>query len=140
MGLFGTGETTRDSKMGDSSYTIRTRKQMMVDILHPQKPCPSRATLAEKLATMFKVNDTKCISIFGFKTAFGGGKSSGFCLIYDNLGAFLKFEPRHRQKRNSVGKPVEKQPRQQRKERKNRDKKFTGTKNRKAIRASKKQG
>jgi len=133
--------------MADSSYTIRTRKlmtnrllmrkQMIVDIIHPQKPCPSRATLTEKVATMFKANDTKCISLFGFRTAFGGGKTTGFCLVYDNLAAFLKFEPRHRQIRNSVGKHREIVPRQQRKERKNRDKKFTGTKNRKAIRASK---
>lgn len=33
--------------------------------------------------------------MFGFRTAFGGGKSTGFALVYDNKEA-LKFEPRYR--------------------------------------------
>jgi hypothetical protein len=36
------------------------------------------------------------IYLFGFRTAFGGGKSTGFCLIYDNLEAAKKYEPKHR--------------------------------------------
>ena len=33
------------------------------------------------------------------KTAFGGGRSTGFALMYDNLAAAKKFEPKHRLKR-----------------------------------------
>jgi hypothetical protein len=33
---------------------------------------------------MLEVTDLKKdIVLFGFKTAFGGGRSTGFCLIYD---------------------------------------------------------
>lgn len=32
----------------------------------------------------------------GFRTAFGGGKSTGFALIYDNMDAAKKFEPKYR--------------------------------------------
>lgn len=33
---------------------------------------------------------------FGFHTNFGGGKSSGFALIYETLDFAKKFEPKHR--------------------------------------------
>ena len=34
--------------------------------------------------------------LFGFKTQFGGMRSTGYCLIYDNLDLLKKYEPRHR--------------------------------------------
>lgn len=36
------------------------------------------------------------IFCFGFRTQFGGGKSSGFALIYDTLDYAKKFEPKYR--------------------------------------------
>lgn len=78
----------------------------------------------------------KAISVFGFRTAFGGGKSTGFALIYDSVEAVKKFEPKYRQTRLGLYK-VEKQARKQRKERKNRAKKFRGTKKAKASSAKK---
>ena len=33
---------------------------------------------------------------FGFKTNFGGGKSTGFGLIYDTMDFAKKFEPKYR--------------------------------------------
>lgn len=36
------------------------------------------------------------IFCFGFRTQFGGGKSSGFSMIYDTLDYAKKFEPKHR--------------------------------------------
>ena len=41
--------------------------------------------------------DASTIFLFGFRTAFGGGKSTGFGLIYDNLEAAKKLEPKYRQ-------------------------------------------
>ena len=35
------------------------------------------------------------IIVFGFRTHFGGGKSTGFALVYDTKEA-LKFEPKYR--------------------------------------------
>jgi len=34
--------------------------------------------------------------LFGFKVAFGGGRSTGFGMIYDSLVAAKKFEPKYR--------------------------------------------
>ena len=41
------------------------------------------------------------IVCFGFRTAFGGGKSTGFALIYDSLDFLKKNEPKYRQVRVS---------------------------------------
>jgi ribosomal protein S24E len=45
---------------------------------------------------MYDVKDQTQVIVFGFRTAFGGGKSTGFGLIYDSLEALKKFEPKYR--------------------------------------------
>lgn len=45
----------------------------------------SQADLREKLAKMYDVKDLNCVFVFGMRTQFGGGKSSGFGLIYGAL-------------------------------------------------------
>ena len=43
-----------------------------------------------------QVQDSSCCLLFGFKVAFGGGRSTGFGMIYDSLVAAKKFEPKYR--------------------------------------------
>jgi len=83
--------------------------------------------LKEKLAKMYDCKDNQLVSVFGFKSQFGGGKSSGFGLIYDNLEAIKQFEPKYRLVRNGLAETVQKS-RKQIKERKNRTKKVRGVK------------
>jgi len=135
--------------MADNSapVTIRTRKftknpllsrrQFIVDVLHPSRPPISRAELSEKLATLYKVDKARIVP-FGFKTHFGGGRSTGFALIYETEESQKKFEPRYRLVRAGLAPKVEKASRKLRKERKNRAKKFRGTKKSKAAEPSKK--
>jgi small subunit ribosomal protein S24e len=52
--------------------------------------------LKERLAKVYEVKDPNTIFVFKFRTHFGGGKSTGFGLIYDNLEAAKKFEPKYR--------------------------------------------
>ena len=40
--------------------------------------------------------DKDAVVVFGFKYVFGGGKTTGFALIYDNVDAAKKFEPKFR--------------------------------------------
>ena len=85
--------------------TIRTRKfitnrllarrQFVVDVLHPSRPNVPKSELAEQLAKMYKSDKARVVP-FGFRTAFGGGRSTGFALIYDDEASQLKFEPKHR--------------------------------------------
>ncbi|KAI9454011.1 ribosomal protein L23/L15e core domain-containing protein [Russula earlei] len=135
--------------MADNSapVTIRTRKfttnrllsrrQFVVDVLHPSRPPISRNEVSEKLALIYKADKARVVS-FGFKTHFGGGRSTGFALIYDNEESQKKFEPRYRLVRAGLAPKVEKASRKLRKERKNRAKKFRGTKKSKAAEPPKK--
>jgi small subunit ribosomal protein S24e len=121
--------------MADTPVQIRTRKfirnallsrrQFVVDIIHPGRANVSKAELREKLGEMFKCPEVERIITFGFRTAFGGGKSSGFALVYDDLDSVKKFEPKYRQVRNGIITKLE-TSRKQIKEKKNRDKKVWG--------------
>jgi len=54
------------------------------------------------------------VSVFGLQTQFGGGKTTGFGLIYDSPEAMKKFEPRHRLVRVGMATKIERASRQQR--------------------------
>lgn len=112
------------------------RKQMVCDVLHPGLPSIDKKEIREKLAAMYKVTPD-VVFCFGFRTNFGGGKSSGFALIYDTLDNAKKFEPKHRLVRHGLME-IKKVTRKQRKERKNRMKKVRGTKKAKVGQAAKK--
>lgn len=99
--------TSQDST---SPVTLRTRKfitnrllqrkQMVLDVIHPARPNVSKAELSEKLSEMYKTPKEQCV-VFGMRTAFGGGRSTGFALIYDSRES-MKFEPKHRLVRVSI--------------------------------------
>ncbi|AQK82573.1 40S ribosomal protein S24-2 [Zea mays] len=116
---------------------LLSRKQFVLEVIHPGRPNVSKAELKERLAKIYEVKDPNCIFVFKFRTNFGGGKSTGFGLIYDNLEAAKKFEPKYRLIRNGLATKVEKS-RKQMKERKNRAKKIRGVKKTKAGDAKKK--
>jgi len=113
------------------------RKQFVVDVLHPSRPNVSNAELSEKLASIYKVDKNRVVS-FGFRTHFGGGRSTGFALIYDDEASQKKFEPKHRLIRSKLLTKKDKPTRKLRKERKNRAKKLRGTKKLKAAEPPKK--
>jgi small subunit ribosomal protein S24e len=98
---------------------------MILDILHPGRANVPRNELREVVAGMYKA-DSKLVILFGFDTKFGGGKTTGFCLIYDNLEALKKFEPKFRLIRHGHGEKVEKS-RKAIKEAKNKRLKIRGT-------------
>lgn len=73
---------------------------MVLDVIHPARPNVSRAELCEKLAAMYKAPKEQCV-VFGMRTAFGGGRSTGFALVYDSRES-MKFEPKFRLVRVSI--------------------------------------
>lgn len=75
---------------------LLSRRQFVVDVLHPGRANVSKSEIKDKLASMYNVRDAQSIFVFGFRTQFGGGKSTGFGLIYDDVKAATKFEPKHR--------------------------------------------
>eukprot|EP01107_Rhizomastix_libera_P002049 TRINITY_DN135_c0_g1_i1.p4 TRINITY_DN135_c0_g1~~TRINITY_DN135_c0_g1_i1.p4 ORF type:complete len:134 (-),score=31.86 TRINITY_DN135_c0_g1_i1:609-1010(-) len=102
------------------------RKQFIIEVLHEGLANVSRNDIRDMLAKMYNVTDKNTIVVYGFHTAFGGGKSTGFGLIYDNIKAAKKFEPKYRMVRLGLDKK-EQVGRKQRKERKNRAAKIRGT-------------
>jgi small subunit ribosomal protein S24e len=50
-----------------------------------------KSDIKEKLAATLKCK-TDCLSIFGLKTKFGGGRSSGFALVYDSADARKQYD------------------------------------------------
>ncbi len=113
---------------------LLARKQMIVDVIHPGSDIIPKVDIRAKLSTMFKV-DKSLVSVFGFAVKFGGGKSTGFALIYDTLDALKKYEPKHRQARMGMLE-IKKIARKQRKEKKNRAKKVRGSQKHKKAAAS----
>lgn len=67
----------------------------IVDVYHPGKATVPKTEIRERLATMYKTTPD-VIFCFGFKTQFGGGKTTGFALIYDTLDYAKKYEPNYR--------------------------------------------
>ncbi|KAL9132217.1 MAG: hypothetical protein Q9217_000021 [Psora testacea] len=107
------------------------------DVLHPNRANVSKDELRQKLAELYKANKDQ-VSCFGFRTQYGGGKSTGFALIYDSHEVMKKFEPHYRLVRYGAASKVEKASRQQRKQRKNRAKTVRGTAKGKAATKDKK--
>jgi ribosomal protein S24E len=83
------------------------------DILHPNRANISKEELRDKLAGMYKASKDQ-VNVFGLRTQFGGGKTTGFALVYDSPEAMKKFEPRYRLVRVGMATKVEKASRQQR--------------------------
>ena len=105
----------------EGNYTIRVRKfmsnkllhrrQMVVDVYHGQAlssgasvSSVSKEDLKERLAKMYKCRADQ-VMLFGFKTVFGGGRSSGFALIYDHKDFLARIEPKYRLRRNKLAEP-----------------------------------
>lgn len=98
---------------------------MIVEVIHPGLPNVSKKDLKTKLAALYKSNADNVI-LFGFRTAFGGGKSTGFGLIYDSAEALKAFEPKYRMAREGLIEHA-KGGRKLLKEKKNKAKKLRGT-------------
>jgi small subunit ribosomal protein S24e len=91
----------------NDTVTIRTRKfmtnrllqrkQMVIDVLHPGKATVPKTEIREKLAKMYKTTPD-VIFVLGFRTHFGGGKTTGFGMIYDSLDYAKKNEPKQTRK------------------------------------------
>ena len=112
------------------------RKQLQVEMIHPESANISKAAIKAKLATMFKTKD-ECITVFGCSGKFGGGRSTGFAFVYDNLDAKKKFDSKTNLLRDKLAEK-RKKGRKQLKEIKGRVKRVRGTAKSKAANSSSK--
>ena len=82
--------------------------------------------------------DEKCTQLYGFSSLFGGGRSTGFGMIYDSVDAMKKFEPKYRLKRAGIDDGKKKRTRKAWKDLKRKVKRTWGTGKREQQRAAKK--
>ena len=69
---------------------LLARRELVLEVFHEGKPNVSQADLKQLISNKFKW-DPKNLVIFGFRTAFGGHRSTGFCLAYDNQQSLVKY-------------------------------------------------
>ena len=110
------------------------RRQLQVELIHPDQGSVSKTSIKSKLASMFKTKDEN-IAVFGLKGKFGGGRSTGFALIYDSLDARKKCDSKKNLIRDKVVSTEGKKGRKQLKEMKGRMKRVRGTAKAKAANA-----
>uniref|UniRef100_A0A2R8ZEV7 Small ribosomal subunit protein eS24 n=1 Tax=Pan paniscus TaxID=9597 RepID=A0A2R8ZEV7_PANPA len=104
---FMTSQLLEMNKSSLMSFTLEN-EQMVIDVLHPGKLSVPNTEIWEKLSKMYKTTlDVMLTSIwrnsyiaggnvFGFRTHSGGGKTTGFDMIYDSLDYAKKNEAKHR--------------------------------------------
>ena len=106
------------------------RRQVLCDLIHPEKGTIAKKDIKAKLASMFKCSED-AVSVFGVKSKFGGGRSSCFGLVYSNLDARKKFDAKKLLKREKLLPPAAIK-RKAKKEMKGREKRARGTEKAKA--------
>jgi len=65
---------------------------MVVDVHHSEKKV-TKDQIREYIKTHFKKQH---VVVFGLQKSYGGGRTKGFCLVYDNEDALKKNEPAFR--------------------------------------------
>ena len=70
---------------------LLARKQCSIQLIHPERANVSKKKFKDALARKFKSSEDR-ITVFGLKTEFGGGRSSGFALIYNTIEDRAKYD------------------------------------------------
>jgi len=66
-----------------------------LDVIHPTQACLPLKEIKAKISTQYGCPVDQ-VSLFHFRTRFGGGRSTGMCLLYDTKDIKMKYEPKHR--------------------------------------------
>lgn len=60
-----------------------------IDIIHPGRPNIPKEEVAKELAKKYRADERNVI-VYGLETQFGGGRSTGFALVYDTQQYFYQ--------------------------------------------------
>ncbi|CAJ0746382.1 2455_t:CDS:2 [Entrophospora sp. SA101] len=81
------------------------RKQLVIDVLHPNKPRLSNREIQNQICKMFGVNKD-VVFVFAMRTTYDGNRSNGFALIYEDAELAKQYEPRHRLRKHGIKPPI----------------------------------
>jgi small subunit ribosomal protein S24e len=110
---------------------LLARRELLLDVYHEGKANVSQKELRELVSAKFHW-EPKNIVLFGFKTVFGGNRSTGFVLAYDSQQYLVKYEPLYRLRRLAIV-PKRNPKRKSEKELKRKIKKSRGAEKRKVL-------
>jgi len=102
------------------------RRQCTIEVLHPGRASVPKKELREHIAKLLKVKDVEAVIPYGLQIAFGGGRSTGFALIYDSSDVAKKLGSNVHKVRMGLVEKKTKKGRKGVKEAKNRKKKVRG--------------
>merc|ERR1719460_1956015 len=108
------------------------RKQCQVEIAHAEMAGVKKSVIRAELAKKFKASEDR-ISIVGVKPKYGGGKTSCFAAIYDDMDTRNKYDTKTSLYRDGVVVRPKRQSRKLAKELKGKRKKVKGTAKSKVI-------
>lgn len=60
-------------------------------MIHPEMAGVKKANIRAEISKKFKAAEDR-IAVFGLKPKFGGGRSSGFVTVYDDIDARKKYD------------------------------------------------
>lgn len=60
-------------------------------MIHPEMSGVKKSVIKAEIGKKFKASDDR-IAVFGLKNKFGGGRSSGFVTVYDDMDARNKYD------------------------------------------------
>ena len=60
-------------------------------MIHPEMPGVKKTSIKAEISKKFKASEDR-IAVFGLKPKFGGGRSSGFVTVYDDVDARKKYD------------------------------------------------
>merc|ERR1712242_84525 len=113
------------------------RKQMTVELLHPEMAGLKRSDVKASVGKKFKASEDR-IAVFGLKPRFGGGRSSAFVFVYDDVDARIKYYTKVNLNRDKVGERPARTARKMAKELKGKRKRVKGTAKSKVVAGKKK--
>lgn len=61
--------------------------------------------MKKKISQIYKTKE-ELVSVYGIQTKFGGGRSTGFAMIYDTLDSRKKFDAKHSLVRDKIEEKV----------------------------------
>ena len=60
-------------------------------MIHPEMAGVKKSSIKAEISKKFKASEDR-IAVFGLKPKFGGGRSSGFVTVYDDVDARKKYD------------------------------------------------
>lgn len=95
-------------------------------MLHPEQSGVKKATIKAEMSKKFKASEDR-IAVFGIRNKFGGGRSSCFVHVFDDLDSRKKYDTKANLARDKVVEPLKKPSRKMAKDLKGKRKRVKGT-------------